>query len=156
MASLKDLLSQESKKNLMQVIGKGDVIRMKLTEAEGITPKNPGDTDRNKYFVVLGKTTDGHLIGFVIINTHINNNLPASLQALHYPISAAKYPFLEKNRFVFCGDLKEISSDTFTSRYKCESFGKISDDDMKLIVDAVIQSGNVSPKRLKKFGLISE
>lgn len=154
MVSLKDLLSQESKENLLQSIGKGDIIRMKLTTAEGITPKNPGDTDRNKYFVVLGKTPDGGLIGFVIINTRINEKLSPKLKALHYPISSSKYPFLEINRFVFCGDLKEISSDVFAHRYKCESFGKIADDDMELIIATVIQSGNVSPKRLKKFGLL--
>lgn len=67
MVSLKDLLSKESKENLLQSIERGDVIRMKLTTAEGITPKNPGDTDRNKYFVVLGKTPDGCLIGFVVM-----------------------------------------------------------------------------------------
>ena len=143
MVSLKDLLSQESKENLLQSIGRGDIIRMKLTTAEGITPKNPGDTDRNKYFV-----------GFVIINTRINEKLSPKLKALHYPISSSKYPFLEINRFVFCGDLKEISSDVFAHRYKCESFGKIADDDMELIIATVIQSGNVSPKRLKKFGLL--
>lgn len=154
MVLLKDLLSQQSKENLMQTVGRGDVIRMKLTEAEGITPKNPGDTDRNKYFIVLGKTADGHLIGFVVINTRINEHLSPKLKELHYPISASKYPFLGINRFVFCGDLKEISSDVFSSRYQCESFGKMADDDMELIVNAVIQSGNVSPKRLRKFGLI--
>lgn len=153
MVSLKDLLSKESKENLLQSIERGDVIRMKLTTAEGITPKNPGDTDRNKYFVVLGKTPDGCLIGFVVINTHINEKLSPKLKSLHYPISSSKYPFLEINRFVFCGDLKEISFDIFAHRYKCESFGKIADDDMNLIIETVVQSGNVSPKRLKKFGL---
>lgn len=154
MVLLKDLLSRESRDNLIRSIDKGDVIRMKLTEAEGITPKNPGDTDRNKYFVVLGKTPDGNLIGFVVINTRVNDKLSPKLKALHYPISSSKYPFLEINRYVFCGDLKEISLEVFAHRYKCESFGKIEDDDMDLIVEAVIQSGNVSPKRLRKFGLL--
>lgn len=154
MASFGDLLSQASKENLMQVIGRGDVVRMKLTKEEGITPKNPGDVDRNKYFIVLGKTADGHLIGFVVINSNINERLSPKLQALHYPISPAKYPFLGKTRFVFCGDLKEISSDVFANRYKCESFGRIEEEDLTLIVEAVVQSGNVSPKRLRKFGLI--
>ena len=46
MATLEDLLSERAKQNLMQIIDKGDVIRMKLTEAEGITPKNSGDTEK--------------------------------------------------------------------------------------------------------------
>ena len=154
MASLKELLSQKSKASLMQVIDRGDVIRLRLTEQEGVTPKNPGDEARNKYFLVLGKTADGHLMGLVLINTHINDNLSSRLKSLHYPISPSKYPFLGTTRFVFCGELKEISVDVFADRYKCESFGKIADDDMELIVEAVVQSGNVPPKQLKKFGLL--
>ena len=92
--------------------------------------------------------------GFVVINSNINERLSPKLQALHYPISPTKYPFLGKTRFVFCGDLKEISSDVFANRYKCESFGRIEEEDLTLIVEAVVQSGNVSPKRLRKFGLI--
>ncbi len=154
MATLEDLLSERAKQNLMQIIDKGDVIRMKLTEAEGITPKNPGDTDRNKYFIVLGKTADNKLIGFVVINSAINQHLAPKLKDLHYPISVSKYPFLERNRFVYCGELKEIDITIFSHRYHCQSFGKIAEDDMQLIIEAVIQSGNVPPKKLRKFGLI--
>lgn len=35
----------------------GDVYEITMTEANGIRPK-PGDTSRNKYFVVLGFDSD--------------------------------------------------------------------------------------------------
>ena len=80
MARLTELLTGSSKQNLLSTIDRGDVIRMKLTPEEGITPKNEGDDSRNKYFIVLGKTNDGKLIGFVVINSQINQNLSLPLQ----------------------------------------------------------------------------
>ena len=153
MSTLEDLLSDKSKQSLLSVVEKGDIIRMELTLEEGVVPKNEGDESRNKYFVVLAKTDDGKLIGFVLINSKINSNLSLPLQELHYPLSVSKYPFLQKNRFVDCAELKEISIDAFTQRYKCTSFGKIEEEDLNLIIDAVISSPRETTKHLKKFGL---
>ena len=154
MAKLADVLSDKSKHILFSTIERGDVIRMKLTPEEGITPKNEGDDSRNKYFIVLGKTSDGTLIGFVVINSQINQNLSEPLQQLHYPLLASKYAFLQKNRFADCGELKEITLDNFTDRYKCQSFGKIDEEDLQLITQAVITSPKETKKNLRKFGLI--
>ena len=154
MAKLAELLTGSSKQNLLSTIDRGDVIRMKLTPEEGITPKNEGDDSRNKYFIVLGKTSDGKLIGFVVINSQINQNLSLPLQRQHRPISASKYSFLQQDRFVDCGELKEITLDNFTDRYKCQSFGKIDEEDLQLITQAVITSPKETKKNLRKFGLI--
>ena len=154
MAKLAELLTGSSKQNLLSTIEKGDVIRLKLTTEEGITPKNEGDDSRNKYFIVLGKISDGTLIGFVVINSQINKNLSEPLQQLHYPLTVSKYAFLLKNRFVDCGELKEITLDNFTDRYKCKSFGKIDEEDLRLITEAVISSPKETKKHLRKFGLI--
>ena len=48
MAKLAELLSGSSKQSLLSTIQRGDVIRMKLTPEEGVTPKNEGDDSRNK------------------------------------------------------------------------------------------------------------
>lgn len=153
MATLGELLSGDSKQNLLSTIQRGDVIRMEMTSEEGVKPKNAGDESRNKYFIVLGKTTDGKLIGFVLINTNVNQNLSASLKNLHYPLSASKYPFLKKNRFVDCAKLKEITIENFTNRYKCQSFGQIDSDDLDFITEAVVSSPLETVKHLRKFGL---
>ena len=47
---------------------------MRLTPKEGIIPKNKGDNDRDKYFIIVGKTANNALIGFVVINSNINTN----------------------------------------------------------------------------------
>lgn len=154
MVSFKELLSAKAAAALVSLVDCGDIVRLKLTEAEGVTPKNDGDTDRNKYFVVLGKTSDGKAIGFVLINSHINKNLSEEVKLLHYPISKSKYPFLDHDSFIFCGQLKEISLAAFADRYKSQTFGKLSDDDLELVVQAVVSSPSESKKHLRKFGLI--
>ena len=116
--------------------------------------KNEGDDSRNKYFIVLGKTSDGTLIGFVVINSQINNNLSEPLQQLHYPLAVSKYAFLLKNRYADCGELKEITLENFTDRYNCRSFGKIDEEDLRLITEAVKTSPKETKKHLRKFGLI--
>lgn len=153
MATLEELLSSGSKQNLLSTIQRGDVIRMEMTPKEGVKPKNEGDKSRNKYFIVLGKTDDGKLIGFVLINTNINQNLSFALKNLHYPLAVSKYPFLKKNRFVDCAQLKEITLDNFTGRYQCQSFGRIDDDDLAYITEAVVSSPLETTKHLRKFGL---
>ena len=68
MAILGDIISNNSKQNLLSNIQRGDVIRINMTLEEGVKPKNNGEESRNKYFIVLGKTEDGKFIGFVLIN----------------------------------------------------------------------------------------
>ena len=127
---------------------------MKLTPQEGVTPKHKEDTDRDKYFIVIGKTNDGSLIGFVLINTSINSGLKQELQDLHYPISVSEYPFLGKNRFICCSELKEITEKNFIERYDTNGrFGTLKKDDMKFVIGALKTSPLVTPKQLKKFGL---
>ena len=46
-------------------------LKMRLTPKEGIIPKNKGDNDRDKYFIIVGKTSNNALIGFVVINSNI-------------------------------------------------------------------------------------
>lgn len=153
--SFADFLSDKNRAKLViPNVNRGDIFKMRLTHEEGIVPKNEGDIDRDKYFIVLGKTVTNFIIGFVVINTNVNSNISLELQRLHYPISASKYPFLEKNRFVCCAELKEITSENFASRYEGDGrFGVLSDDDLRFVIGALKESPLTTLKQLKKFGL---
>ena len=73
-ASIADILSNKEKSQLvLPNINKGDVFKMRLTPKEGIIPKNKGDNDRDKYFIIVGKTANNALIGFVVINSNIKS-----------------------------------------------------------------------------------
>lgn len=155
MAAIGDLLSKNLIKTLINSsIKVGNVYRMKLGKEEKITPKNPQDDSRNKYFIIVGKDKAGNALGFVLINTNINVNLPDSIKDLHYPISPSKYPFLETKRFVDCSELKIIYKDKFDSLFdSSKEKGQIKEDDLELIISALQSSPKVIPKQLKTFGL---
>lgn len=156
MDSIGDILSKSQKDVLISnVVNKGSVYRMKLTPEEGVIPKKEGDDDRNKYFIVIGFDKNGSAIGFVLINTLIHKSLSLDLQCLQYPVTPQKYPFLKKIRYVDCSEIKSIQRDKFNSLFSAEKeFGQIDDEDMSFIIECVKNSPVVTPKMLKRFGII--
>lgn len=151
MMELSDKLLQQFATNGIQP---GDVYRMELTPREGVKPKNIGDTSRNKYFIVMGVTPDGALIGFVLINSEINQNIPPSVRASHYKILASDYPFLQRDRYVCCGELKEIETTVFFQRFKDGAVGTIRPEHLDAIRGIVAMSANVSAKVLRDYNII--
>src|SRR5574344_73807 len=153
MPTLIDLLDYKEKyKLLLPGVQCGSIFKMKLTEAEGITPKNPDENFRFKYFIVLGMTKDNNIIGFVVVNSAINLNLSKAIKLLHYPISKTDYPFLDHDSYVHCGELKEIKTEVFINRYTSDTYGKLLDKDLTQVMNLLLSSPTETPKHLKKFG----
>lgn len=114
MVNIKDLLSENNQlqKLLIETVEEGDVYRLKLTKDEGVVPKNAGDEARKKYFVVIGKDEQGNAVGFVLVNSVINQHLPECRRKLHYLLKASEYDFLDnQDRYVDCSDFKKISKE---------------------------------------------
>lgn len=132
----------------------GEVYRMKLTRDEGVVPKNEGEDSRNKYFVVLGVNGDGSVVGFVLINTNVNRNIPVNLRKSHYLIKVEDYAFLEQNRYVCCGELKEIETTVFFNRFLDGAVGRLSDEHLETVKAIMAQSDNVPVALMKKYGVI--
>jgi hypothetical protein len=127
----------------------GDIFEISLTPENGITPK-PGDTSRNKYFVVLGFNSEGEIYGGVIINSHINRNLPPHIRIYHMPISSTKYPFLKHDSFVDCLQLKIVPLGKFQeSRY----LGSLTAEDLELVIGTIKESPRESRANLAQYGL---
>ncbi|MCD7933158.1 MAG: hypothetical protein LUH15_18405 [Tannerellaceae bacterium] len=153
-AKFADLIASKGKnKMIISSVEVGHVYKMPLTEKEGIIPKYAGESFRNKYFIVLA-LDETHAIGFVVINTNINSNVSQEIKDLYYPLSAAKYPFLEKNRYVNCSDLMPIEKDKFTKFFE-SPYAKIDSEDLELIIQTVKTAPTISPKILKRFKLNS-
>ena len=139
---------------LMDKISIGDVFRLPLTPEDGIIPKNSGDAYRNKMFVVLGKDNEENLIGAVVINSTINQNLSNEIKMLQYPITSMKYDFLTHNSHIDCADLKEIQMHRFANtRGRNGYIGKLELDDLEYVIGAVKESPIVTPKTLRRFGI---
>lgn len=157
MVSFEDLLSEKSKEGIIaHTVKEGCVFRMNLSKEEGVIGKRKSDDTRNKYFVVIGRDTQGAAIGFVLIDTQINPNLPECRKLLHYTLSANKYSFLNgRSRFVDCSDFKTISHERFAFLFGSETIkGEIDAEDLELIKGAIASYENVSAKILRRFGLL--
>ena len=147
---ISDLLNPEELSRLaIRTIKVGDVDRITMTQANGITPK-AGDLSRDKYFVVLGFDSNGDIYGGVIINSEINKNLPPHLKIYHMPIRQSKYTFLSHNSFVDCLKLKVASPQKFN---EWSYLGAFDDEDVSLIIGTIKESPVESTERLRSFGL---
>lgn len=150
MTKLFDLLNNDSIKSITQKsIEIGDVYRIQMDKSNGITPK-PGDTSRNKFFVVLGFDEEGNIYGGVIINSNINQRVPDSVKDWQMPIKQSKYKFLDYDSFVDCSKLKCTSIDKFG---KWQFIGTILQEDIELIIGTIKESPNETPEHLALFGL---
>lgn len=128
----------------------GNVYRIKMNEENGVIPK-PGDDNRNKFFVVLGYTTEGYIYGGVIVNSSINRNVPSENKMYHMKIRRDNYDFLDVDSFVDCTSLKRVPIDKFN---KWKFLGVINDDDLGYIMDAVKECPTISRKQLELYNII--
>lgn len=147
---ISDILNPEELSRLAtKTIKVGDVYRITMTEANGITPK-AGDSSRDKYFIVLGFDSNGAVYGGVIINSEINKNLPPHLKIYHMPIRQSKYTFLAHNSFVDCLKLKIAFPQKFN---EWTYLGAFDNDDVSLIIGTIKESPVESAEHLRIFGL---
>lgn len=131
----------------------GSIFKMKLLPQDGVTPKNPGDIDRTKYFVVLGIDDSKVLVGSVLINSHINNKLFSIIGPYQHCIYEADYSFLtHEESFIDCFQVKEISYDRIIN--EAEYIGLIEDVDMVSVKELVISSPANRKFILKKFHIL--
>lgn len=151
MTNLGNILGNMADRLTQDCVYVGNVYLLPLDQDNGITPKN-GDATRHKFFIVLGMDEDGNLIGGLVINSHINHNLPATVTDYHLPIKVEQCPFLKHDSFVNCSKIIIAKRTKFTKETYC---GEISDTEMmELIIDTVKESPTVNKKQLERFGLI--
>lgn len=152
---LMDLLGEEALGKLVDnSVNEGDVFRMHLGDEENVKGKHADDDGRNKYFVVLGHDNEGYAIGLVLINTNINAYLPERRKNMHYELKAEKYDFLQgKRRYVDCSDFKIIAKVKFKRLFCGSAKGKIENEDLRLIREAVATYEDTPKAMIRRFGL---
>lgn len=150
MTKIGDLLGDLVDDISRDAISIGDVHMLVLDKTNGITPKD-GENTRDKFFVVLGFDKEGNVIGGVVINSNINNNLPTTITDYQLPITVEQCPFLKHKSYVNCSRLMiaertKFSSTTFR--------GEMGAELMEQIVETVKESPTMNKKMLKDFGII--
>lgn len=147
---LRDFLKKDDVAKLANDnVVKGDTFLIRMDSSNGIIPK-PGDTSRNKYFIVLGKHADGTIFGGVVINSVINRSIPPGRQRLLMPIKCSQYTFLEHDSFVDCSTLKTAKPEEYNKwQYK----GNVSDEDVDIITGTLLESEYEDRAKMKLFGI---
>ncbi len=130
----------------------GSVFKMTLYPSDKVRPKHQGDVSRDKYFVIIGKTSDSLLVASLLINTDINGRLFNIIGPYQHCIYPSDYEFLEdKCRYVDAYAIKELSVERILQ--KAEYIGKLSPDDVDACVELVKASPVNSSSVLNKFNI---
>lgn len=131
----------------------GSIFRMALLPEDGVIPKNPGDVDRTKYFVVLGVDDDSILVGSVLINSRINDRLFNIIGPYQHRIIQEDYAFLTKaESYIDCYRIKEIGLDRILS--DAEYVGVLEEADVADVMSLTVSSPANRKLVLKKYHLV--
>ena len=153
MPSFEELLSDLSKESLAEtLLNVRGIYHLRFTEKDGIKPKNPGDTYRDKFFVVVGVDSKQSTIGYLILNSEINLNLGDKFKKLQYKIHQSNYKFLKHDSFLDCSKIREMSMTKFCEVLYADTYGFLSTHDYDAIYGILVYSN--APKLLKRFGLL--
>lgn len=130
----------------------GSIFRVRLSREDGVTPKNPGDSDRTKYIVVLGVDKDVVLVGYLLINSTINPRLLMEIGPYQHCIYSKDYSFMTKDiSYIDCFQVKEVRLSKLISGARM--VGTILPEDLS----EAIQLTSISPGNrkaiLKKYGI---
>lgn len=83
----------------------GAIIYVTLSEEDGL--KLRGWKEKDKWIVVIGTTSDGYIIGSLLINTN-PNTFSRELGEIQFPMTRRSYPFLDYNSWLDCSELFRI------------------------------------------------
>lgn len=132
----------------------GSIFKMTLRPEEGVKPKHSQDTDRTKYFVVIGISSDRIVVGSVLINSHINPKLFNIIGPYQHLISWEDYTFLTKpESFIDCYNIKEIKTSRILE--EAEYIGSVNGEDMLHVISLAISSPANKKAVLLKYHLIN-
>lgn len=151
----KEVKKKKKKKTFPQVkkenLVRGNVIYIPLSAEEGLVVTG-GYTERKKFVTIIGETSDGFVIGSLLINTDPHDATP-ELGACQFPLKLKDYPsILDYDSWLDCSQLFRIAKKKVLSRGGfC---GSIIQSDWDLIVPFLRETEAISTKEKREFGII--
>lgn len=133
----------------------GKVLKMALTEDDGIVLKNSA-TERTKYFTVIGHDRDNSLIGSLLVNSDVNKNVINSkiLLDCQFPLKGNDYDFLQHDSYLDCSELFEM--DKIKILQKGVEVGELTSKDKILVMEHLCNSEVISVKLKKRYKIINK
>lgn len=129
-------------------ISKGEVVYLPLTEKEGIVITD-GHDSHNKFVVIVGELPDGTVVGSLLINTHANVG-SERVDQCQYPLKKESYAWLDYSSWLDCSRIVTIDRGKVLSGKYC---GKLSDEDIELVIQCIKDTTLISNKIKKKYGI---
>jgi len=132
----------------------GKVLKMALTEDEGIVLKNRA-IQRLKYFVVIGQDIENGLIGSLLINSNVNKNVinTKTLLDCQFPLQEKDYDFLIYNSYLDCSELFEL--DKIKIMQKGMEAGELTSRDRMSVMEHLRYSEVISQKLKRRYKIIN-
>ncbi len=129
----------------------GDIVYQCMDRNDGLTLKGDYNT-RYKYFVIVGKKSNGDAIGLCLINSNLDfyKNNP-NRQRFQYILKQANYPsILKKDSRLDCTDLVEMKVRKSVA-VKAEVVGHLTDDDEAVVLPLVASSDYIGEHQKKIY-----
>jgi len=132
----------------------GKVLRMALTEDDGIVLKNSA-VQRTKYFVVVGHDQDNGLIASLLVNSNVNENVINTKMLLdcQFPLRKNDYGFLHYDSYLDCSELFELNKIKILQNGM--EIGELTSRDRMLVVEHLRDSEVISAKLKKRYKIIN-
>lgn len=131
----------------------GSIFKMTLRPTDGVIPKHIGDTDRTKYFAVIGVTKDRIMVASLLINSHINGHLFHIIGPYQHRILSSDYPFMTKAESYFdCYKIKELTVERIIQ--DGDYIGTVAEEDLKAIIELAAKSPANRQITLETYHLI--
>ena len=129
----------------------GDIVYQTLDRNDGLTLTGEFNT-RDKYFVIVGKKSNGDAIGLCLVNSNLDfyKDNPA-MQRFQYTLRQADYPqVLKKDSRLDCAQLYEMKSRKSVA-VKAEVVGHLTDTDEKAVISLVSSCDFIDEHEKKVF-----
>ena len=147
-------LKSKSKQITDNSFSMGKVLKMALTEDDGIVLKNSA-IERTKYFTVIGQDQDKGLIGSLLVNSNVNTNVLNTKELLdcQFPLRKKDYDFLDHDSFLDCSELFELDKIKIIQKGREE--GELTLKDKNLVLEHLRDSEVISAKLKKRYKILN-
>lgn len=132
----------------------GDIIYVPLDREDGL--KLRGDyTERRKYIVIIGFTSDGVAIGALLVNSRIDKSKSSEkLFNCQYPLLRRNYPeILRYDSWLDCSDIFELSKTKIESKGGLLK-GKMIKEDFDRVITFLKETDVIKNATKKRYGII--
>jgi len=132
----------------------GTILYMTMDASDGLILKN-GYKTRNKFFIIIGFTSEGNAIGSLLINSNIDKTkLPLEYFSCQYPIKQENYnEILDYNSYIDCSEIFEFTKDRIKMNGCIK--GHLTSEDLTLIIGFLKETETLSIKEKRKYSIIS-